>query len=134
MDNTMYVSLSRQLVLQRELDIVANNVANADTNGFKVCEELRRLDRFVPIIMLTARSQEVDKIRGLDAGADDYVTKPFSAPELLARVRAALRRKMRGGAQTAVLHLHEIVAGNPKVYAQMIPILSRYTKTKEQAA
>src|SRR5690349_22238704 len=66
-----------------------------DANGFKVCEELRRFDRFVPIIMLTARSQEVDKIRGLDAGADDYVTKPFSVGELIARLRALFRRTAR---------------------------------------
>src|SRR4051812_12633968 len=66
-----------------------------DTNGFKVCEELRRIEPFVPIIMLTARSQEVDKIRGLDAGADDYVTKPFSVGELVARIRALFRRAQR---------------------------------------
>jgi DNA-binding response OmpR family regulator len=66
-----------------------------DTNGFRVCEELRRLDPFVPIIMLTARSQEVDKIRGLDSGADDYVTKPFSVAELTARIRALFRRASR---------------------------------------
>src|SRR5262245_65012078 len=66
-----------------------------DTNGFKVCEELRRSDPFVPIIMLTARGQEVDKIRGLDAGADDYMTKPFSVGELIARLRAIFRRAAR---------------------------------------
>ena len=73
-------------------DAVLLDLMLPDTNGFKVCEELRRLDRFVPIIMLTARSQEVDKIRGLDAGADDYVTKPFSVGELIARIRAIFRR------------------------------------------
>ena len=61
-----------------------------DMNGYAVCEELRRIDARVPIIMLTARSQETDKIRGLDAGADDYVTKPFSVNELIARMRAHL--------------------------------------------
>jgi DNA-binding response OmpR family regulator len=66
-----------------------------DTNGFKVCEDLRRWDAFVPIIMLTARGQEIDKIRGLDAGADDYVTKPFSVGELIARLRAIFRRASR---------------------------------------
>jgi DNA-binding response OmpR family regulator len=72
-----------------------------DTNGFKVCEELRRLDAFVPILMLTARSQEVDKIRGLDAGADDYMTKPFSVGELIARMRAIFRRTQRPTNQAA---------------------------------
>ncbi|MFO0760783.1 MAG: response regulator transcription factor [Byssovorax sp.] len=76
-------------------DAVLLDLMLPDTNGFKVCEELRRFDPFVPIIMLTARSQEVDKIRGLDAGADDYVTKPFSVGELIARLRAIFRRATR---------------------------------------
>jgi DNA-binding response OmpR family regulator len=66
-----------------------------DTNGFAVCALLRQWSRAVPILMLSARSQDSDKIRGLDAGADDYVTKPFSVAELVARVRAALRRAAR---------------------------------------
>ena len=61
-------------------------------NGYQVCEAIRSHDQRVPIIMLTARAQEADKIRGLDAGADDYVTKPFSVGELVARIRAAVRR------------------------------------------
>lgn len=63
-----------------------------DVNGYQVCEEIRRFDPFVPIIMLTAKSLELDKIRGLDVGADDYVTKPFSVGELVARLRALFRR------------------------------------------
>jgi DNA-binding response OmpR family regulator len=63
-----------------------------DINGYQVCEEIRKSDGFVPILMLTAKSQEADKIRGLDAGADDYVTKPFSVGELVARLRAIFRR------------------------------------------
>src|SRR5678816_3209301 len=66
-----------------------------DVNGYQVCEDVRRYDPFVPIIMLTAKSQEADKIRGLDAGADDYVTKPFSVGELVARIRALFRRAQR---------------------------------------
>lgn len=66
-----------------------------DLNGYQVCEEIRRHDPFVPIIMLTAKSQEADKIRGLDAGADDYITKPFSPGELVARLRAIFRRANR---------------------------------------
>ncbi|MBK8255130.1 MAG: response regulator transcription factor [Polyangiaceae bacterium] len=76
-------------------DAILLDLMLPDTNGFKVCEELRRWDAFVPILMLTARSQEVDKIRGLDAGADDYVTKPFSVGELIARIRAIFRRAAR---------------------------------------
>ena len=66
-----------------------------DINGYQVCEEIRRSDAIVPILMLTAKSQEADKIRGLDAGADDYVTKPFSVGELVARIRAIFRRTQR---------------------------------------
>jgi len=83
------------LARQEKPDAVLLDLMLPDTNGFKVCEELRRFDPFVPIIMLTARSQEVDKIRGLDAGADDYVTKPFSVGELIARLRAIFRRAAR---------------------------------------
>jgi two-component system phosphate regulon response regulator PhoB len=63
-------------------------------SGIEVCRQLRRKNetRSVPIIMLTARSEETDKVRGLNVGADDYMTKPFSMPELVARVRALLRR------------------------------------------
>jgi DNA-binding response OmpR family regulator len=84
-----------QLARAEKPDAVLLDLMLPDTNGFKVCEELRRFDRFMPIIMLTARSQEVDKIRGLDAGADDYVTKPFSVGELIARIRAIFRRAAR---------------------------------------
>jgi DNA-binding response OmpR family regulator len=76
-------------------DAVILDLMLPDMNGYAVCEELRRLAPFMPIIMLTARSQEMDKIRGLDAGADDYVTKPFSVNELIARMRAIFRRVSR---------------------------------------
>jgi DNA-binding response OmpR family regulator len=62
-----------------------------DIDGFQVCEEVRRFSD-VPIIMLTARDAEVERVRGLEMGADDYITKPFSHLELLARSRAVLRR------------------------------------------
>jgi len=83
------------LARQEKPDAVLLDLMLPDTNGFKVCEDLRRWDAFVPIIMLTARGQEIDKIRGLDAGADDYVTKPFSVGELIARLRAIFRRASR---------------------------------------
>jgi DNA-binding response OmpR family regulator len=74
-------------------------------NGYAVCEEVRAQNAVVPIIMLTARSQESDKIRGLDAGADDYVTKPFSIGELLARIKAIFRRLERLSGQEEVLRV-----------------------------
>ena len=83
------------LAKQRKPDAILLDLMLPDINGYQVCEELRRWDPFIPIIMLTARSQETDKIRGLDAGADDYVTKPFSIAELTARLRAIVRRASR---------------------------------------
>jgi len=79
----------------RDPDCVILDVMLPDMNGYHVCEELRRTHALVPILMLTARGQEADKIRGLEAGADDYVTKPFSVGELVARIRALLRRAAR---------------------------------------
>jgi len=64
-------------------------------DGYAVCAELRRLSNPVPILMLTAKGQVEDRVTGLDAGADDYLVKPFSTDELLARVRAMLRRVQR---------------------------------------
>ena len=80
---------------QEHPDAILLDLMLPDVNGYHVCEEIRRSDAFVPIIMLTAKSLEADKIRGLDAGADDYVTKPFSIGELVARIRAIFRRAKR---------------------------------------
>ena len=73
-------------------DLVILDVMLPRKNGFDVCRELRARSNATPIVMLTARSAETDKVLGLELGADDYVTKPFSITELLARVRAVLRR------------------------------------------
>jgi DNA-binding response OmpR family regulator len=72
-------------------DVVLLDVMLPDGSGFDVCRELRRTST-VPIIMVTARGEEADRIVGLELGADDYVTKPFSAREVVARIRAVLRR------------------------------------------
>ncbi|MDD5306273.1 MAG: response regulator transcription factor [Deltaproteobacteria bacterium] len=73
-------------------DLIILDLMLPDTNGYKICEQVRRRDKVVPILILSARSLEADIIRGLEAGADDYVTKPFSLGELLARVRTIFRR------------------------------------------
>jgi DNA-binding response OmpR family regulator len=73
------------------LDLVLLDIRLPDLDGYEVCRRIREFST-VPVIMLTALAEDVDKVRGLDAGADDYVTKPFSAQELLARMRALLRR------------------------------------------
>jgi DNA-binding response OmpR family regulator len=81
-------------------DAIILDLMLPDVNGYAICEELRRINALVPIVMLTARSQETDKVRGLNAGADDYVTKPFGVNELIARMRAIFRRAARGGSAT----------------------------------
>ncbi|MFW6162307.1 MAG: response regulator transcription factor [Planctomycetota bacterium] len=73
-------------------DLILLDLMLPKVNGFEVCKQLRQKGMDVPIVMLTAKSQEVDKILGLELGADDYITKPFSIRELLARVKAVLRR------------------------------------------
>lgn len=84
-----------QFATKERPDAIILDLMLPDTNGYRVCELVRGQAPLVPILMLTARSQEADKIRGLDAGADDYVTKPFSIGELVARLRAIFRRVER---------------------------------------
>ena len=87
-----------QRALEESPDVVILDVMMPRMSGLEVCKQLRAKRSSIPIIMLTARGQEVDKVVGLELGADDYVTKPFSIRELLARVKSVLRR----------------TAGNPK--------------------
>jgi DNA-binding response OmpR family regulator len=89
-----------KILRERGADLVLLDLMLPDANGFSVCEEIRVTHPLVPVIMLTARSQETDKIRGLAVGADDYVTKPFSVGELVARINAIFRRLHRTAAST----------------------------------
>jgi two-component system OmpR family response regulator len=77
---------------ENDYDVILLDVMLPDVDGFEVCRRLRAADRWAPILMLTARDGVEDRVAGLDAGADDYLTKPISFDELLARVRALLRR------------------------------------------
>src|SRR5689334_12644490 len=79
-------------VQRREPSLIVLDLMLPGKNGFQICEDLRQRGLQTPIIMLTSRSEEVDKIRGLTSGADDYMTKPFSLAELIARIRAVMRR------------------------------------------
>ncbi len=85
-------------------------------DGFEVARRLRR-ESTVPIIMLTARVEEADRIRGLEAGADDYVTKPFSPRELVARVRAVLRRTATARPNDDELHVADLTLNVPRMTA-----------------
>ena len=89
--------------LEEKPDLILLDLMMPRLDGFAVCAELRRLAIAVPILMLTAKGQVEDRVQGLDAGADDYLVKPFSTDELLARVRAQLRRSRRQGSAPARL-------------------------------
>lgn len=84
-------ALDKFIQYGNEIVMVLLDVMMPEIDGFEVCRRLRK-ESMVPIIMITARGEDYDKIMGLDIGADDYVIKPFSAPEVMARVRAVLRR------------------------------------------
>jgi len=82
-----------ELARSDSYDLVILDIMLPELNGFEVCRELRSNGVQTPVLMLTAKSQEIDKVLGLELGADDYITKPFSPRELIARVRAILRRR-----------------------------------------
>ncbi|WP_209341429.1 response regulator [Flavonifractor sp. AGMB03687] len=81
-----------QLALEQNPDLILLDLMLPKMDGFDVCRNLRKENRSTPVIMLTAREEETDKVLGLELGADDYITKPFSMRELLARVKANIRR------------------------------------------
>lgn len=84
-----------ECALKEKPDLILLDIMLPRLDGFALCAELRRLANPVPVLMLTAKGQIEDRVTGLDAGADDYLVKPFSTDELLARVRALLRRRER---------------------------------------
>ncbi len=82
-------------------DFVCLDVMMPGLNGYEVCKQIRRQDEKVPILFLTAKAEEIDTVLGLELGADDYMTKPFGVKEIIARIRAILRRTAsRGGGRT----------------------------------
>jgi DNA-binding response OmpR family regulator len=91
--------------LEQKPDLILLDIMMPRLDGFAVCAELRRLSVTVPILMLTAKGRVEDRVTGLDAGADDYLVKPFSTDELLARVRSLLRRLQRHGTGATSLKL-----------------------------
>ena len=81
-----------KLAIEKPIDLLVLDIMLPGMNGLEICKKIKKEKRMLPIIMLTAKSSELDKISGLDYGADDYITKPFSLSELLARIRAIIRR------------------------------------------
>jgi len=107
--DTMFAALERH-----SIDLVILDVMLRGEDGFSLCQRLRAMSR-VPIIMLTAMTEHTDRTVGLELGADDYVTKPFSPKELVARVRAVLRRGERGDAPADMIRVADVVIDVPRM-------------------
>ncbi len=97
-----------ELASEEKADVIILDVMLPKMSGLDICKQLRASGNNVPIIMLTARGQEIDKVLGLKTGADDYVTKPFSFMELMARVEAVLRRASNNSEEVEMYQLGEV--------------------------
>lgn len=100
------------LAQEHKPDIMILDIMLPGKNGYEICQEIRSLKFTFPIIMLTAKDQELDKVKGLDIGADDYITKPFGVKELLARIQARLRR---AGTYSSSNNIEVLQLGNTKI-------------------
>lgn len=89
-----------ECINKRDIDLVILDIMMEDMDGFEVLRRIREKDKEIPVIFLSARQEEYDKVLGLGLGADDYVTKPFSPGEMMARVKVQLRRKQRENVQS----------------------------------
>jgi len=107
-----------QMALHDAPQLIILDVMLPKKSGFDVCKELRQKGMRTPIIMLTARGQEIDKVLGLELGADDYITKPFSVRELLARVKAVLRRAGEEQTETAFQKMGNLYVDFERYVAQ----------------
>jgi len=97
-----------QLALERAPDLIVLDIMLPKMNGYEICRQLRRDGNNVPIFMLTAKGEEMDKVLGLELGADDYVAKPFGVMELLARIKALLRRVQRTESELTKMQIGNI--------------------------
>ena len=116
----------------RQPDLILLDIRLPDLSGFDVCRELRRLGQRQPIIMLTVRGEETDKVLGLEVGADDYVTKPYNLRELLARIRAQLRRAYGdlAAAEADLLYAGDLVIDRGRAQVQRGSRLLNLTPTE----
>ena len=97
-----------EMAIERQPDLIILDIMLPNLSGFEVCKTLKRNEVDIPIIILSAKDQEIDKIMGLDLGADDYLTKPFSIRELIARINAVMRRKKRYEKEMEVYKFGEV--------------------------
>lgn len=99
--------------LNTQYDLIVLDLMLPKISGLEVCKELRKKDDYTPVLMLTAKSEELDKVLGLEVGADDYLTKPFSIREFIARVKAIFRRIE--AIQKETMNENDITVGNLKI-------------------
>jgi DNA-binding response OmpR family regulator len=118
-------------IRQRRPDLVVLDLGLPGLDGLDVTRELRR-DSSIPIVMLTARDDELDKLLGLELGADDYLTKPFSPRELVARVRAVLRRADRAPETAETIHAGDVILDLPRMRAEVAGTAVDLTPTEFQ--
>jgi len=97
------------MVAKEQPDIIVMDVMMPQKDGLQTCKEIRNSGNSTPIILLTARDQEVDKVLGLELGADDYLAKPFGMRELIARIRALLRRTQSAGGEVDQVEFDDVV-------------------------
>jgi DNA-binding response OmpR family regulator len=120
---TPYIALDGEeaisLFQKNQLDIVLLDVMMPKIDGFEVCREIRKTSN-VPIIMITARGEDFERIMGLDIGADDYMVKPFSPGEVMARIRAILRRITRMEDQSQQIFTYDNISINLDDYVVMV--------------
>jgi DNA-binding response OmpR family regulator len=114
---------------EKAYDLIILDIMLPRLDGFEVCKQLRQAGVCTPVLMLTAKSQEIDKVLGLELGADDYVTKPFSPRELLARVKALLRRACGAQSQIDVFRFGDAEVDfkkcEVKKKGQLVPMTAR---------
>lgn len=116
------------LAMKKDFDLVLLDLILPLKDGFDICKDLRKEGRNMPILMLTSKTEEIDKVLGLEIGADDYMTKPFSLKELLARIKALLRR-----AQPAAPGIEEYSFGNVAMNLKKMEVLKKGDSVKMSA-
>ena len=107
-DSVLTKSAASNFLTKQDYDLIVLDVMLPRLNGLEVLRRIRKEGNTVPILLLTARDAVMDKVSGLDAGADDYITKPFAIEELLARIRVALKRKSTDRQETHKLEIHGV--------------------------
>ncbi|MEG0291260.1 MAG: response regulator transcription factor [Anaerovoracaceae bacterium] len=110
------------MVYKEKPDLILLDIMLPGKDGYEICKELRYEGYTIPIIMLTAKSEEIDKVLGLEFGADDYIAKPFGIRELMARIKAVIRRTEFTKAEVKE-HASEIVAGDIRINPDMHSVI-----------